>query len=372
MNINIKNSQPKSAPSQISKRKQDHIAVCKSGSSHAIESKTSLGFDSLQFVHTALPEISCAQISTETDFLGKASRLPLFISCMTGGTEEGYLANKELAAAAERMRVPIGLGSIRVLFDHPERIRDFALRSIAPHAQIIGNLGAQQLKEIPIKAIKELLAKLELDALAIHLNPGQELFQKGGDTDFTGLKSAIGMAVEKLAIPIIVKETGFGVRPSHVAELLDMGVSFVDIAGAGGTNWILVEHCADGGQDLAAMEFKDWGIPTAALLDAVAKFRGKILASGGLRCGMDLAKSIALGASLGGMALPFIRAALDGGNGAVCEMIERFEKVLRAVMLLTGCKTISELRGVPLLRTLEFEHYVQSLKSTDLSHERDY
>lgn len=363
MSINTKSNLPDPGTSLISKRKQDHIDVCRREAPHKIESEISSGFESLKFIHTALPELFLNEISTEIEFLESRIRLPLFISCMTGGTEEGYRANKELAIAAGIMNVPFGLGSMRVLLEHPDRIRDFSFRKYAEDAPIIGNIGAVQLRESSLYPLKDLCERLELNALTIHLNCGQELFQKGGDRDFRGLKTAIKSAIDELKIPMIVKETGFGINPSLINELIEMGAYYVDIAGAGGTNWILVEGAAQGRMDAAAAEFAEWGITTAHLLDASRKFQGKILASGGIRCGMDLAKAIALGAVAGGMALPFIRAALEGGHAAVCKMIEHFEQVLRSVMLLTGCKTTLQLREAPLLKTMAFEKVSSVLTS---------
>ncbi len=365
MSINIRNKQPTKPHSSISQRKQDHIDICKQDSLHQIESTPPCGFDSLTFIHSALPEINGNEISTQIDFLGKKINLPLFISCMTGGSEEGYLANKTLAKAAQQMKVPIGLGSMRVLFSNPERIKDFSIRAEAPDVPILGNIGAVQVRDSNAETLKKIIHQLEVDALVIHLNCGQELFQLGGDADFKGLKLAISRAVKSYSVPIIVKETGFGIRPSHVKELIEMGVAYVDVAGAGGTNWILVENSREDNRDAAAAEFVNWGISTPLLLDAVKSFPGKIIASGGLRSGMDLAKSLALGAIAGGMALPFIRSALDGGQDCVCTLIETYEKVLRTVMILTGCKTISELQKIPLLKSPLFEHYVSSFQAID-------
>lgn len=340
----------------ITHRKQDHIDVCREGSGHTIETETEIGFRSVQFVHNALPELSCDEVSTEIQFLGKAIRLPLFISCMTGGTAEGYQANQFLAEAAQFMGIPLGLGSMRVLLTHPEKTPEFSMRAIAPTIPILGNMGAVQMRDESLENIKKLIVQLELDALVIHLNCGQELFQNSGDRDFRGLKKAIAKAVSYLEIPLIVKETGFGISPSLAQELIEMGVTYVDVAGSGGTNWILVEKSCNSSMDSVANEFSSWGNSTALLLASMQKFPGKILASGGLRTGMDLAKSIALGALAGGMALPFLRSALEGGPEAVCRKIQEYHDVLRNVMILTGCKTVADLRKITLIKSLAFEH----------------
>lgn len=366
MSINIKNKNLPSQDSVISQRKQTHIDVCKTAANHNIESLPLLGFESLSFLHTALPEINYHELNTEIEFLNKKIRFPFFISCMTGGSEEGSQANKRLALAAQAMRLPIGLGSFRVLLTDPNRIKDFTIRNLAPDVPIMANIGAVQVRDVPKATLINLLQKLEVDALVIHLNCGQELFQSGGDREFKGLKSAISRAVENFGHPIIVKETGFGIKPSLVKELIRMGVTYVDVAGAGGTNWILVEKSCNRTDEAVAEEFADWGIPTAILIDTLREFEGKILASGGLRTGMDLTKAIALGSLAGGMALPLIRSALEGGEEAVCSLIQIFEKVLRNVMILTGCKNMKELRNVPILKSSAFQHYASSIKAIDI------
>jgi len=350
---------------KITTRKQHHIDVCRAESGQEVESSLSAGFHNLKFVHTALPEMSWDEIETKSDFLGQSIAFPFFISCMTGGSEEGYQANRELAKAAQQANIPIGLGSMRVLLEDPSRLKDFRMKEVAPDVPVLANLGAVQLRELSVSKIKELIQSVEADALVIHLNCGQELFQSGGDRDFTGLYSAIGKFVDESQVPLIVKETGFGIRPAQVKKLLELGVEYVDLAGAGGTNWALVEErCREQGNH-AGMEFADWGIPTAVLLESTRCFSGRILASGGLRSGMDLAKSLALGALAGGMALPLFQAALKGGADEVSQKIEEIHYVLKSTMLLTGCRTLDELRKVPLLKSSGFEQTVESLKKID-------
>lgn len=363
-NTRSKTISNESFPRTISTRKQKHIDVCMDEELYFVEGNHTSGFSQVHFIHSAFPEMKFDDISTEIKFLGTTIRLPLFISCMTGGSDDGFNANRELAKAAQSCGIPIGLGSIRVLFDHPERIDDFSIKSCAPDVPVLANLGAVQIRDIDIKKIKALVKKLEADALVVHLNCGQELFQEGGDRDFRGLFDAIGRAVETMNLPIIVKETGFGIRPRDVKRLIDLGVAYVDLAGAGGTNWILVEQGCQG-DDQAAEEFSSWGLATAMLTDASRDISDRILASGGLRNGMDLAKSLALGAYAGGMALPFIRAALETRADGVCLEIENIQKVLQSVMFLTGSRTIEELRQAPLIKSPEFQNYVDTLKQTD-------
>ena len=348
----------------ISKRKQHHLDIC---TQKPVEGSGSSFFKDIMFIHHALPELNVDAIDTSLDFLGKKIASPLFISCMTGGSDQGLDVNKELAKAAQQMQIPLGLGSMRVLFKQPERIKDFQMRSVAPDIPILANIGAVQLKEIPIKALQELLKRLEVNALVFHLNCGQEFFQVNGDTDFRGLKKIIHQTIDGLNLPIIVKETGFGIRPKEVKELIEMGVDFVDLAGAGGTNWITVEHLSHQSENMAANAFVDWGTPTAILLDATQEFEGKILASGGLRSGMDLAKSIALGAVAGGMALPFIQAAIDGGKEEILRLGQTIQTVLKATMLLTGSSTLKDLRKQAMIRSIEFANFVDRLKTAEFN-----
>jgi len=346
----------------ISKRKQDHIDVCKPDSLHRIESFTSSGFDCVRFIHHALPEINFHEVETKTEFLGKTICLPLFVSCMTGGVDAGYHVNRELAIAAQKMGIPLGLGSMRVLLSNPKRFDDFSMRQFAPDIPILGNIGAVQLKEEKtLKKLVLLMEKLELDALVIHLNCGQELFQENGDRNFRGLKEAIAYAVDECPFPVIVKETGFGIKPALIKDLIDMGVEYVDLAGSGGTNWILVEQGCN--QAEIGNQFATWGNRTAVLLDAAGNMSGKILASGGLRSGMDISKAVAMGAVAAGMALPLFHAALQGGKEAVCDTVDGIHRVLKMVMTLTGSQTIADLKKVPLLKTLEFEHDVSLMRT---------
>lgn len=349
-------------PDNIPSRKQHHLDACMN---QPVEGAGSTFFEDVMFVHRAMPELDYSEIDTSVEFFEKKISLPLFISCMTGGSDQGRHANRELAKAAQELNIPIGLGSIRVLFNNPERIEDFKLRKIAPDVPIIANIGGAQIVNLSMHEIREWLSRLEVDGLAIHLNCGQELFQKGGDTRFRGIMDAIEKTIDNLSLPVIVKETGFGISPKEVSGLVAMGARYVDLAGAGGTNWVTVEQYANQTEDFAGSAFADWGTPTAILLDAVKKHRGKILGSGGLRSGMDLAKSIALGAQAGGMALPFIQAAIDGGKDEAVVLGRTIEKVLKSTMLLTGSRTIEDLQQQPLVRSLEFEHFVKSLNRID-------
>ena len=342
-------------------RKKEHLAVCLDQSLR-IEGD-SPGFGELSFIHRPLPEISADEISTKTDFLGTSCSLPLLISCMTGGSSQGKEVNQLLALAAQEAGIPVGLGSIRVLDSHPELFDQFHLKTIARDVPVIANIGGQQVRDGNNSELIELIKKLEVQALAVHLNPGQEFFQPGGDRDFRGIGEAIARLCEISPVPVIVKETGFGIPPVDVRALLDMGAAYVDLAGAGGTNWVLVESCRFTGAAAAAgKEFAGWGLKTAVLLDAMRGRGFPLIASGGVRGGLDLAKSLALGAVMGGMALPFIRGVLSGGVDEVLQKIEEIKLALQGVMLLTASKDIPSLRNVPLMRTPSFRDAVEFLR----------
>ena len=349
--------------SDLPARKARHLEIC-TDPTYDPEGGGTL-FEHLAFRHRALPEMAWDEIRTETDFWGRTARLPLFISCMTGGSEDGYALNKHLARAAQNVGVPVGLGSIRVLFRHPERLEDFRLRPLAPDVPIWSNLGAQQLVEERLRdhyaSLNEWNKQLEVDAQVIHLNPGQELYQDDGDRDFRGILDTLEDFVASSRLPVIVKETGFGIAPDEVDALLKLGVAAVDVAGAGGTNWVTVEayrlESPSGSEALA-----DWGWPTALLLAAVGHRKGRIFASGGLRSGLDLAKSLALGAQAGGFALPVIRAAREGGADAVEDLLRGYERALKTIMLLTSSRTPAELRRLPLDASREFEFRLKRLK----------
>ena len=271
--------------------------------------------------------------------------MPFFISCMTGGSEGGFRANRTLAAAAEELGVPVGLGSIRVLLESPELFEHFHIKPLAPGVPVLANIGAVQVRDADHGALLHLVEKLEAQALVVHLNPGQELFQGEGDRDFRGLKESLRALLRSAPLPVIVKETGFGIGPGLARELLAAGASYIDLAGAGGTNWVSVEsYRLPEEEAAAAAEFADWGMPTALLLAAFDGRQPRLLASGGIRSGMDAVKSLALGAEMAGLALPAIRAAVDGGKDAVVALYRRLERTLRTVMVLTGSRTVAALR----------------------------
>jgi isopentenyl-diphosphate delta-isomerase type 2 len=349
--------------SESSSRKARHLEICVDPEGRPIEGRGG-GWEGLAFVHKALPELDSKSIDTSLDFLGHRIALPLMISCMTGGSEGGGRVNRALAEAAQAARIPVGIGSMRILMREEGLFPQFHIKPYAPDVPVIANLGAVQLRESGAALVVETARRLEAQALAIHLNAGQELFQAEGDRDFRGLKEAIARLCEASPLPVIVKETGFGIGPAEARWLLEAGAAFVDLAAAGGTNWILVEsYRLPPEEAAAARDFADWGLPAALLLLAFSKqtaaagnvpARGgsgsgsRIIASGGLRSGVELAKALALGAELGGIALPFARAAYEGGSEGALRLIRSLELSLRAAMTMTGSPDLAALRSAPL------------------------
>ena len=264
---------------------------------------------------------------------------------MTGGSEGGFRVNRQLAAAGQELGIPVGLGSIRVLLEQPDLFEHFHIKPLAPDVPVMANISAVQVRDGDRRALQDLVQRLQAQALVVHLNAGQELFQPEGDRDFRGLKEAIARLCEESAVPVIVKETGFGIGPGLVRELLRVGAAYVDLAGSGGTNWITVESYRLSAEDRrAAAEFRDWGVPTAVLLAACRTNRDRLLASGGIRSGLDAAKAVAMGAAMAGLALPVVRAVSDGGAASVVKLFRRMQRTLRTVMLLTGSRTLADLR----------------------------
>lgn len=299
-------------------------------------------------MHDALGELDWGDLDTTVEFLGYRIRSPLFISCMTGGSDKGFLANRELARAAQRAGVPVGMGSVRVLFHHPELFEHFHLKPLAPDVPVLANLGIVQVRDRDHREILTLVERLEADALVVHANPAQELFQPDGDRDFRGIVEALARLCAGSRVPIIVKETGSGIGPALVRELLAAGAAYVDVAGSGGTNWVKVESRGlDPALREEASEFATWGLPTGLILAALSQGGGpldRVLASGGIRTGMDVARVIAMGVRLAGMALPLARDVASGGADAVVERLGRTDRTLRRVMLLTGSRDLKALR----------------------------
>ena len=312
------------------------------------------GFDAYRFIHCALPEVDLDAIDTSTEVFGRRLAAPLLVSCMTGGTSEARRINRILAHVVQRHGLAMGLGSGRVLLEHPELVDTFDVRAIAPDALLLANLGAVQLnKGCGVSECRRLVDMLAADALVLHLNALQEALQSDGDTCFEGLLERIAAVCERLDRPVIVKEVGWGIAPDTVKALFDAGVAAVDVAGAGGTSWSEVErHRIEAAwRHRVAASFAGWGISTAECLRNARRVAPseRIFASGGVRDGIDIAKAIALGADLVGIAGPFLRAAAQGEDAAA-DFARECVEVLRIAMFGVGARTLSELHRTPRCR----------------------
>jgi isopentenyl-diphosphate Delta-isomerase len=345
----------------IGNRKKRHLEICTDKEMFDVENGSTM-MDDVQLIHKSLPELNADDVDMSSEFLGFPVSLPCFISSMTGGSSEAFKANKDLARVAQEARIPVGTGSIRILFTEPDVMNHFQLKEFAPDVPVFANIGGVQLRERDNSKLVELIRRLEVDAVAVHLNPGQELSQPEGDRDFRGVLSGIARLCDKCSVPVIVKETGFGIGPDEVRPLIAAGARYVDVAGSGGTNWMTVEgYRLSEHEQQVTNEFAGWGIPTAALLAASRRFEGKILASGGLRTGMDVVKSIVLGAVSAGLALPFIRAIAESGVDGGLELVDRIRTVVQNAMVLTGSRTVADLRSAPYVTSLKLDRFVTAL-----------
>jgi isopentenyl-diphosphate Delta-isomerase len=328
-------------------RKSEHIRI---NLEQDVKAKgVATGFDAYRFVHRALPEIDLDDVDIGAACFGRVLRAPILISCMTGGTNEAKRINTRLAHIAQEFGFAMGLGSARVVLEHPETSDSFEVRDIASDVPLLANFGAVQLnKGYGSDDCRRLVEVLRADALVLHLNPLQEALQPEGDTAFRGILDRIAHLCDQLETPVVVKEVGWGLAPDVVKALFDAGVAAVDVAGAGGTSWSEVERyrISEPWRARVASAFASWGIPTAECIRAAREAApGKtIIASGGIRDGIEAAKAIALGADLVGIAGPFLRAA-DAGLDDARDLARELVEVLRVAMFSLGVRSIEELRS---------------------------
>jgi isopentenyl-diphosphate delta-isomerase len=312
------------------------------------------GLERYQFVHQALPEINHDHIDPSTTFLDKSLGAPLIISSMTGGTEEAETINKNLAMAAQIHGLGMGVGSQRAAFEEPGLSHTYQVRDVAPDILLLANLGAVQLNYgYSVEHCQRAVDMIEADGLILHLNPLQEALQPEGNTDFSGLLAKIEKVCRELSVPVVVKEVGWGISEEVARRLADSGVAAIDVAGAGGTSWSEVEMhriVSESSRRIAAA-FADWGIPTAESIQIVrlAVPGVTLIASGGIRTGVEIAKSIALGADAAALATPFLKPATVSPE-AVGERIRAILEELRTTMFCVGARNLQELKSVPLLK----------------------
>ena len=344
-------------------RKADHLRVCLEEDVQCRQVTT--GLEKYRFTHCCLPELDRAEISLETTFLGKPLGLPLLISSMTGGTEHAHTINRRLAQTAQTHRLAMGVGSQRVAVENPDLMDTFAMRREAPDCLLFANLGAVQLNYgYGLDQCQRVIDGLGADALILHLNPLQESVQTHGDTNFKGLLAKIEQLCDRLPVPVIAKEVGNGISAPMAQRLIDAGVQAIDVAGAGGTSWAKVEgeRAQDLRQRRLGQTFADWGLPTADCITAVRAMverpaQGAIapaiplIASGGIRTGLDIAKALALGADLVGLAYPFLRAA-DESSDALDHLVALLREELLTVLFCTGQASIAALQSTQPLQRL--------------------
>ncbi|MEM9977594.1 MAG: type 2 isopentenyl-diphosphate Delta-isomerase [Cyanobacteria bacterium P01_D01_bin.2] len=341
-------------PATIQDRKADHLRICLEDDVQCHQITT--GLENYRFIHCGLPELRYDQVDISSHFLGKTLQAPLLISSMTGGTEQARLINQRLATAAQKFGLAMGVGSQRVAVEKPELANTFSIRHYAPDALLFANLGAVQLNySYGLEHCQRVVDWLEADALILHLNPLQECVQTRGDTDFSGLFFKIELLCAKLPVPVIAKEVGNGISGRLAQRLIEAGVAAIDTAGAGGTSWARVEseRAQDVKQRRLGQTFADWGIPTADCITSVRAIAPHIplIASGGLRNGLDVAKTLALGADIAGLALPFLKAA-DHSEEALDTLSDILIAELKTALFCTGQGNLQALKHAQVLQRL--------------------
>ena len=330
----------------ISQRKADHINLALQSNHQAA---TSAGFEHIRFEHNCLPELHTEDIDCSTVFLNHHCSMPLIIGAMTGGCERGETINRHLAEAAEQAQIPMALGSQRAALQDGLAQN---MRRWAPGAILLGNLGGTQLQQHGVELAQRAVDSVQANAMIIHLNPLQELVQPNGDRDWRGVLNAIEQCCATLSVPVIVKEVGAGIGPTSAQRLIDAGVKWIEIAGRGGTSWASIENARieQTREQQIAAPFLDWGMDSAQLIPALRSQSDQLglIASGGLRNGLDIARSLRLGANMSALAQPFLQPALESTE-AVIEKIEILREQLRWTMFLTGSKNLEKLHSAPLM-----------------------
>lgn len=341
---------PKVAP--IDRRKADHIKI---NLERDVRSAVTTGLEDYHFVHEALPELDLERIDTSLNLFGKRLAAPILISSMTGGTADAEAINLRLAEAAQAMRLAMGVGSQRAAIENPEQAKTFQVRRVAPDILLFANLGAVQLNYgYGVEQCRQAVDMIEADALILHLNPLQEAVQDAGDTNFAGLARKIEAICQQLEVPVIAKEVGWGISERAAKLLAQCGVSAIDVAGAGGTSWSQVEmhRAPDEFTRQLAGTFVGWGIPTAESIVNVRQAAPgmPVFASGGIKDGLDIAKCMALGATLGGMAGQFLKAAAISTKSVV-QMMDLTKRQIGVTMFAAGAGTLEDLQAVELVRS---------------------
>jgi len=348
----------------ISQRKADHLDLC-SQADVGFRHKATL-LEQVELLHNALPELAVEQVDLSTMLLGKTLRAPIVIAAMTGGIERAARINHELASVAEQRGYGFGLGSQRPMLERGPH-ESYLVRDTAPSCLLLGNLSGVQASKLPTQTVAELGSVVGADAMCIHLNPAMELVQASGDRDFQGVLGTLVRLHAELPMAVVAKETGCGLGWPTAIRLAQAGIRHVDVSGAGGTSWVAVEgaRAEPAKQRLAAL-LRDWGIPTAASVAYAARTEPRfatVIATGGIRSGLDIARALALGAHAVGIARPMLQALFSGGRKALLQLCAELEAELRAVMVLVGARTIGELARAPRVLGAELDGWLRAQPS---------
>jgi isopentenyl-diphosphate delta-isomerase len=341
---------------ETQRRKADHIRICMDEKSQA--KKASAGFEDIHFIHKALPEINKQEINLSTNFFGHKFSAPLIVGAITGGTTQAEKINATIAEAVEELQLGMGVGSQRAAIEDKNLAKTFAVaRKQAPHAFLIANIGGVQLVHgYSVKEAKKAIDMIQADAIAIHLNALQEAVQPEGQTKFKGVLSKIAELAEELDKPIIVKETGTGIAAEEAKMLEAVGVKAIDVGGLGGTSFAAVEYYRAGKEENQLQRFLgeafwDWGIPTATSIVEIAQtVKIPVIASGGIRNGTDIAKSLVLGAKFTSLAQPVLQTAVKGVKETE-NLLTLLIEELRNIMFLVGAPNIEQLAKTPIVIT---------------------
>ncbi len=328
----------------IEARKSRHLDICLEDD---VASRLDAGFGAVRLRHEALPEMALEDVDTACSFLGHRLAAPLLISSMTGGTQRAGSINRNLAVAAERSGVALALGSQRAALADPASLSTYRVREVAPKVVLFANLGAVQFNYgVTLDDARRVVDDVGANGLYLHLNPLQEALQPRGDTNFRDLLPKIAALVRALDVPVVVKSVGSGISVPTARRLLETGVAALDVAGAGGTSWARVEGRRAGNAEHEALAeaFAGWGYPTLEATVALRAAFGDatLVASGGVRSGVDVAKALALGANLAAAALPFLEPATRSADAA-CAALEIFVQGLRVALFASGCRRVEDL-----------------------------
>mgnify|MGYP001616347516 CR=1 FL=1 len=346
----------KRAKPTTSSRKKDHVLLTVHKNVTFLNKQT--GFDEWEFIHNALPEINFSEVTTATTFLGKRIAFPFMISCMTGGYADAKRINKQLAEVCEEFGIAMGVGSQRQALEDTTYHSTFSIvRAAAPSIPIVGNIGAPEVAALrDVSSVQRLVEMIRADAFAVHLNPLQEFLQPEGNTNFRGVLLGIEKLVKHLSVPVIVKEIGAGISGEVASRLMNVGVTIIDVAGAGGTSWAGVEilrRKENGKARASSQQFWDWGIPTVDALHDVVQLKNSkpelcVVASGGITSGLDCAKALALGADMTASARPMLQALCNGGKKELAATLNQWMHECKGAMFLTGIASLEEFRRDPI------------------------